>query len=159
MELLPATEQSDTAIVVRGTVAAPPAQVFALLADPARHPALDGSGMVRGAVDSEPLVVVGQSFTMDMHQPQLGDYRTVNTVLEVVPGERLAWSTARAGNPPSGLRWQWDLAPAAAGGTAVAHTYDWSGVTDPTILARVRFPRVSADQLRSTLDRLAAALI
>jgi len=97
---------------------------------------------------------------MDMHQdrPGLGDYRTENTVTDVVPGARLAWTTARVGNPPSGIRWQWDVSPATGGGTDVTHTHDWSQVTDAAVLARVSFPRVSAEQLAATVRRLGAAL-
>lgn len=151
------TETTDHSIIVRTTIASPPEQVFALLADPGRHPALDGSGMVRGVVDTAPLTEVGQTFVMDMHQPHLGDYRTENTVTDLHAGRRIAWTTAREGATPAGVRWQWDVLP-VAGGTEVVHTYDWSKVTDPGVLARVSFPRVSAEQLRGTMDRLAAAL-
>jgi len=153
------TAVTDTSIVVRSTLDAPPEAVFALLEDPARHPELDGSGMVVGAVDPRRLTAVGQSFVMDMHQDRqgLGDYRTENTLTDVVPGARLAWTTARVGNPPAGVRWQWDVTAADGGGTDVTHTYDWSQVTDPAVLARVSFPRVSADQLAGTVRRLAAA--
>ena len=157
MAAIPETGQTEAAIVVRGRVDAPPEQVFALLADPTRHPVLDGSGMVRGVVDPEPLAVVGQTFVTEMYLPQNGDYRTENTVTDLIPGERIAWTTARVGNPPAGVRWQWDLSPSAEGGTAVVHTYDWSAVTDPAVLARITFPRVSADQLRATVEHLAAA--
>lgn len=40
----------------------------------------------------------------------------------------------------------------------MVHTYDWSTLTDPEVLARVSFPRVSAQQMQQTLDRLAAAV-
>lgn len=154
------TTVTDSSIVVRATLDAPPGAVFALLDDPARHPHLDGSGMVVGALDPRRLTTVGQTFVMAMHQARegLGDYRTENTVTDLVPGARIAWTTARVGNPPAGVRWEWDVAPTAGGGTEVTHTYDWSQVTDPAVLARVSFPRVSADQLAKTVRRLAAAL-
>lgn len=154
----PTTERTDTSIVVSAVLCADPERVFALLADPARHPLLDGSGMVRGAVDPRPLTAAGQTFVMDMHQPHLGDYQTVNTVLEVRPGTRVAWTTARVGNPPAGVRWQWDVSGAGPGSSLVVQTYDWSQVTDPAVLARVSFPRVSADQIAATIAHLAAAV-
>ena len=153
------TEKSDARIVVTATVPAAPADLFAILADPARHPEIDGSGMVRAAVTNRPLTAVGDVFTMEMHYPSLGDYRTDNHVVELEQGRRIAWTTAREGQPPAGVVWRWELASVdEADGpvTRVTHTYDWSGVTDPAVKARVQFPRVSADQLGATIDRLAA---
>ena len=37
-------------------------------------------------------------------------------------------------------------------------TYDWSGVTDQELKQQIGFPLVSADQLETTLDRLAQAV-
>jgi len=45
-------------IQVTGTVDAPPAVLFAVLSDPARHNEVDGAGMVRG-LDSGPSPVTG----------------------------------------------------------------------------------------------------
>jgi dihydrofolate reductase len=50
-------------------VAAPAARVFAALADPTTHAAIDGTGWVQEAVDRAPLTEVGQIFRMDMHHP------------------------------------------------------------------------------------------
>ena len=43
----------DKKLQVSDTVAAPPATIFALLSDPARHTELDGAGMLKG-LDSGP---------------------------------------------------------------------------------------------------------
>ena len=62
------------------TIAMPAATVFAVLADPATHAAIDGTGWVQEAVDRAPLTEVGQIFEMDMYHtghPD-GDYQTVN---------------------------------------------------------------------------------
>ena len=48
------------------TVAAPAERVFAVLADPTTHPAIDGTGWVREAVDPAPLTAAGQVFRMDI---------------------------------------------------------------------------------------------
>ncbi|WP_375431086.1 hypothetical protein [uncultured Friedmanniella sp.] len=37
------------------------------------------------------------------------------------------------------------------------HDYDWSQVTDPAVLARVTFPRVSPDQLEQAVQALIRA--
>jgi len=49
------------------TVDAEPEAVFAVLADPARHAAIDGTGWVREPLDPEPLSAVGQVFRMGMY--------------------------------------------------------------------------------------------
>jgi hypothetical protein len=56
------------------TVAAPAARVFAVLADPTTHSAIDGTGWVSEAVDRAPLTEVGQIFRMDMY------HATIQTV-------------------------------------------------------------------------------
>jgi len=157
----PSTDERRT--VVEREVAADAEAVFALLADPRRHPEIDGSGTVRAAAGSGPITRTGQRFVMDMDltavgHPELSDYQTENLVVEFVPGERLTWATARRGQAPAGVWWSWSLRPTAAGRTRVVHTCDWSRVTDPAVLARVTFPRIPADRLAETLVRLAAAL-
>jgi hypothetical protein len=51
------------------TVAAPAARVFAVLADPTSHAAIDGTGWVAESVDPAPLTEVGQIFRME-HVPR-----------------------------------------------------------------------------------------
>jgi uncharacterized protein YndB with AHSA1/START domain len=150
-------EQSDTRIRVEQTVDVPAGALFAVLADPRRHVQVDGSGMLQADVRTSPITGVGQVFTMAMHYPALGDYRTDNHVLEFDAGRRIVWTTAREGQPPAGVRWSWELEPQGEARTTVVHTYDWSRVVDPAVLARVTFPRVSADALTASVARLAAA--
>ena len=72
------------------TVAAPAARVFAVLADPAAHSSIDGTGWVQEAVDRAPLTEVGQVFRMDMYHsghPD-GDYQTANKVHLLDPAAR-----------------------------------------------------------------------
>jgi hypothetical protein len=53
----------------RVLVAAPPAQVFDLIADPHRHPEIDGSGTVRNTpVVGPPRLSAGAAFTVGMKQ-------------------------------------------------------------------------------------------
>jgi len=58
---------------------APPEDSFAFLPDPDRHTDLDGSGMLRGLVDGQPLLAIGQTFTTDI------DYRMINAVTAYAP--------------------------------------------------------------------------
>ena len=48
-------------------IAAPAEAVFAVLADPASHPAIDGTGWVSEALDTGPLTGSGQMFRMAMY--------------------------------------------------------------------------------------------
>lgn len=152
---------------VRRTLGAPPERIFALLADPARHPALDGAGMVRGLVSGpSPVTAVGDAFVMDMNQEGIGDYQMRSEVVALQPGREIAWAPAVhppgalahliGDADPSGHVWRWALEAAENGGTRVTHTYDWSGVRDEKALAL--YPRVTPEQMEGTLDRLDAAV-
>ncbi len=149
------TQQTDTSIVVDEVVDADPARLFELLADPASHQDIDGSGMVRSAPDAQPVTAVGQVFVMDMRQPGR-DYQMANHVTAFEPGRLIEWKPARVGSDPVGMIWRWELEPAGEGRTRVIHTYDWSAITDPAILARVTLPRVPASDLERSVQRLAA---
>jgi len=150
---------NDTAarIVVRRVVQAPAARVFDLLVTPARHVEIDGSGMLVATSSDQRLTAVGDVFTVEMARDGT-PYRSDNHVTAFKTDRRIAWATARPGATPSGYFWAWELHAEDALTTDVVHTYDWSTLTDPDVLARVSFPRVSAQQMQQTLDRLAAAV-
>jgi Polyketide cyclase / dehydrase and lipid transport. len=149
------------------TIAAPPEQIFALLADPAWHTALDGAGMIQG-LDSGPSPVtgVGDAFVMNMDQEGIGQYQMRSEVVAYEPGSRISWAPAiyppgalshLIGElDPSGHTWDWDLEATADGGTKVTHTYDWSGVKDEGAVAL--YPRVTEEQMRGSISRISDAL-
>jgi hypothetical protein len=145
----------ETRVTVSRTVTAPDSKIFAVLADPANHPAIDGSGMVKASVDATPIGAVGESFVMDMEQEPLGKYQTENTVCAFEVNRTIAWKVALRGQPAHGLVWAWDLTPVDGECTEVAVSCDWSAITDEKVLARVKFPRVSPEQMRASIDRLA----
>src|ERR1044072_2117226 len=78
-------------------VAAPAARVFAVLADPTTHAAIDGTGWVQDAVDRAPLTEKGQIFGRDMYPPSRpdGDYRVVNKVQVLAPPRAIGWLTGQ----------------------------------------------------------------
>jgi hypothetical protein len=94
---------------------------------------------------------------MDMSAPDLGNYVSENHVVEFEPGRLLTWETTRDGKPRPGFRWGWIIEPAGGERSLVTHIYDWSRVTDQAVLDRVKFPRVSPQEMNTTVTRLAAA--
>lgn len=158
----------DTSRKLQATkvIDASPDQVFALLSDPARHTDIDDADMLRGLVeDTAPIAGIGQVFTMNMYQDELGDYRMINTVTAFLPGSRIGWAPSldptcelaeKLGDmDASGHTYTYDLRE-VDGGTEVTQTYEWMSVRDPKFLEL--FPRVSQRQLEGTLDRIAAAV-
>lgn len=133
-----------------------PARLFAVLCDPGRHAALDGSDMVRRAVTSDRITKVGDVFRMVVYHPAVGEYQTDNHVVEFEPLRKIAWATSAVDAEPAGWRWIWELGD-EGGTTEVTHTYDWSRVRDEAVLERVSFPLVTAQQMETSIERLAAA--
>jgi uncharacterized protein YndB with AHSA1/START domain len=148
---------------VTATIAAAPERVFALLADPARHPELDGAGMLRG-LDSgaSPVTGVGDAFVMNMHQDGLGDYQMRSEITAFEPNRKIAWApdihpkgalSDKLGDlDPCGQQYIWELEPADDGGTRVTHIYDWSQLRDKS--AESLYPIVSEEQMRATIARI-----
>jgi uncharacterized protein YndB with AHSA1/START domain len=147
---------SDTRISVTDTVDAPVERVFALLADPDRHPDLDGSGTVHASHTHLAITEVGDVFVIEMEHPDRGRYRVENHVVVYEPDRALAWKPASVGKPPSGHIWGWELESTADDRTVVTHYHDWAEVTDPEILDRIT--EVSPDAMRMTIGNLAEAL-
>ena len=84
------TEEHEPVAVCR-RISAPARDIFALLADPARHPDLDGSGMLRAAVSRAVVSAVGDVFVMKMYYPELGDYEMNNHVVAYELNRRIGW--------------------------------------------------------------------
>lgn len=151
--------QGNTVSVQR-VIHAPPATIFALLADAARHSSFDGSGTVDHAPGekSQPLGR-GTRFGMSMRgRPEslFLPYRTTNTVVEFEPERRIAWRTTIG---PLGLIggriWRYELEP-APDGTLVRETWDVSRDRQRLMLKMGAMPQQAEDGMRATLERLAA---
>jgi hypothetical protein len=150
---------SDTSITVSRDVDASTKDVFDLLSLPANHVRLDGSGFVRSDDHSDRITANGQTFRMNMAGEHMGgEYQTDNVVSGFVPDKLIAWKTAPAGTEPPGWEWVWELEAQGPNTTHVSLTYDWSKVTDKTLLAKNLFPLVSKDALEDSLKKLAEAL-
>ena len=135
--------------------------VFAVLADPTQHAAVDGTGRVLGSGEGQQLTAVGQEFTMDM-QHELhpdGEYQTVNRVQVFDPPRAIAWSTGYRADDGSlrfgGWVWRYDLSPVGPASTSVVLTYDWSAVPG-SVREYLTFPPFAPGHLDESLANLAA---
>lgn len=139
---------SDRQISLSRTVAAPADRIFDLLADPARHPELDGSGSVRAPLSEGPRrLSLGARFGMRM---RLGlPYTILNTVVEFEEARLIAWRHF------SGHRWRWQLADLGDGRTEVTETFDWRAARSPRVIELLGFPARNRRGIEATLDRLA----
>ena len=141
-------------------VAVPAARVFAVLADPATHSAIDGTGWVREAVDRAPLTEVGQIFRMDMYHANHphGRYQMATKVQVFAPPRAIGWlpGTEKADGQLEfgGWVWRYDLAPLAPSETEVTLTYDWSAVPQ-FIREHIQFPPFGPGHLVNSLRHLA----
>jgi Polyketide cyclase / dehydrase and lipid transport len=144
---MPRQQVSETAII-----AAPAARIFALLADPAQHPLIDGTGSVLAVQDGGPeRLTLGSKFGMDM---KIGaPYKILNTVVEYDQDRLIAWRHFY------GHRWRWQLRPLDDGPSGarceVTETFDWSTARFPLLLTLSPFPRRNRRGIEKSLVRLA----
>jgi uncharacterized protein YndB with AHSA1/START domain len=127
---------TTTIVSVSRVIGAPPDAVFALLADPARHPSFDGSGMVRDGSGNPVISAVGDTFTMKMHNDEMGDYVMINHVVEYELDRRIMWEPEmHEASRPEDMdaigerarhRWGYELQPEGAGSTRVTEIFDCS---------------------------------
>jgi hypothetical protein len=142
------------------TVAAPAARVFAVLADPTTHAAIDGTGWVQEPADRAPLTEAGQIFRMDMHHRNHpdGDYRVVNKVVVLEAPRVIGWLTGTEKEDGrlelGGWIWRYDLAPLGPSETRVTLSYDWSAVPQ-YIREYLNFPPFGPEHLINSLHHLA----
>lgn len=130
-------------------VPAPAEEVFALLADPRRHPEIDGSGTVQAAMSGPDRLSAGASFGMRMRYGV--PYVIKNTVVEFEEGRRIAWR--HFGHHV----WRYELEP-LEGGARITETFDWAPARAPKVLELLGIPARNARSVDATLERLAARL-
>jgi uncharacterized protein YndB with AHSA1/START domain len=143
---------SDTESVER-VIPAPAEAIFALLADPRRHPEIDGSGTVKDAIEGPEQLTLGSTFGMGMKMGMR--YSMVNEVIELEENRRIAWQTrptnAIAGRLAGGRIWRYELEP-AEGGTLVRETWDISQERVKALVAPLR--KKTAQNMAATLERI-----
>jgi uncharacterized protein YndB with AHSA1/START domain len=146
---------STDVVSVERVIPAPPEPIFDLLADPARHREIDGSGTVRDAKAGSERLALGSTFGMSMKM--LLPYSMVSEVIEFDENRRIAWQT----KPPvswgvklgGGRIWRYELEP-VDGGTRVRETWDISeeaGLSKPVV---ARGAKKTAENMEKTLARI-----
>jgi hypothetical protein len=145
---------------VQRRIAADPASIFRLLADPNGHVAIDSSGMLMSAT-GEPVTAVGDSFVVHMDReslndyPEMGQYDVTVTFTRFVQDREIAWTILGRIRPQIGHVYGYTLAPDGDGdGTLVTSYYDWSDIDAAWKDANI-FPVISETALRATLGILA----
>lgn len=159
------TPPSERKVTVERIIDADPQRIFDVLADPARHHAIDGSDSVNDPILEAPeRLGPGSRFSMRMrtrpreftraafvqvavaisHRGQLW-----NKVVEFEEPHRIAWHNF--GNHV----WRYELEPIAPSRTLVRETFDYSTNIAPWLLEWARFPDTNHAAMQLTLDRLA----
>lgn len=125
-------------------------ELFDIVADPAQHPVIDGSGSVKAMRPGGPdRLSLGATFSMDM---KLGaDYKIRNTVVEFDEPALIGWRHF------NGHVWRYRFTEAADGtaGTLVTEEWDARRVRNRFLLLLLRFPQRNRAGMIATLDRLA----
>ena len=141
---------------VQRPIAADAATIFAVLADPMGHVAIDASGMLMDAT-GEPATAVGDTFVVHMDREALNDYPmgrydvTVR-IVTFVPDREIAWTIVGQIKPPLGHVYGYRLEP-VDGRTRVTSYYDWSDIHEQWREADI-FPVISESALKATLGIL-----
>jgi uncharacterized protein YndB with AHSA1/START domain len=142
------------------TIPAPAETVFDILADPTTHPAIDGTGWVREALDREPVTAAGQIFRVAMYHDNhpLKNYEMANKVVVCDPPHAIAWQpgqdAAGDGNLSfGGWMWRYDVRSVGPADADVTLTYDWSAVA-PELRQHIQFPPFGPAHLENSLKHL-----
>lgn len=142
------------------TVNAPAETVFAVLADPTTHQAIDGTGWVRESLDGKALTESGQIFRMAMYHDNFGGmhYEMANRVEVFEPPRAIAWLPGQGADDTNlefgGWIWRYDLEPLGDDRTEVTLTYDWSAVPQ-ALREHIEFPPFDRQHLDNSLKHLA----
>jgi len=145
-----------TVVSVERVIHAPASAIFAVVADAARHPEIDGSGTVIKAKPGAPeRLSLGAEFGMSM---KMGvPYSMVSTVIEFEPDRRIAWQAKPSGffgRFVGGRVWRYELED-AEGGTRVRESWDITQDKQRSLLKRGKVGEQTARNMTRTLERLA----
>ncbi|NNE73314.1 MAG: dimethyladenosine transferase [Acidimicrobiales bacterium] len=137
---------SEQSVSVSRTIAAPAATLFAIVASPAGHAAMDGSGTVQQPRPGQPTrLQLGDKFGMDMKYGM--PYRIKNTVVEYEENKLIAWQHLGR------HRWRFEF-DETDGQTTVTETFDWSTSLLPKAIELAGYPKKHPPSMEKTLERL-----
>jgi hypothetical protein len=112
------------------------AQIFSILSDPAMHPEIDGTGMLRSALDNSVITKVGDVFSIEMVHWHQGNYVMANHVEEFEQDRLLAWQPIVQSHErteyqssvgvPVLRQWGWQLKPLSDDSTRVTEFFEGS---------------------------------
>jgi hypothetical protein len=151
------TSATAECYIVTRTIAATPARIFAVLADPSRHQDTEPGDWVRDSIDTDRITGTGQMFAVNMFLEQAGGHYVMhNLVTEFEQDRTIAWLPGQLDESgkhgPGGWWWRYDLTPNGAG-TDVTLTYDWSG-TSQEFRDTVGVPVFGEDFIEASLATL-----
>ncbi len=160
------TDADYQPVAVSRRICAPAHDIFQILANPARHVQLDGSGSLRGAASAAMISGVGDIFVMKMYYSHLGDYEMNNHVVEYEQDRRIGWepeagrghpAAAADGAEPSrwGHRWSYQLTPDGPEATVVTEIYNCAQAPEEA-RAMMDDGKVWTEAMIRTLERLDA---
>lgn len=144
--------------VATRTIAATPAEIFAILCDPTRHQDTEPGDWVRDAIDTTRITDTGQVFAVNMFLARIGGPYVMHNLVTAFERDRaIAWSPGRlddtGDHQPGGWTWRYDLTPNGAG-TDVTLTYDWSNTPQKTRDALGDLPPFGTQFIEDSLDAL-----
>jgi len=123
----------DERFEVQRTIPADAATIFAVVASPTGHVAIDATGMLQGST-GDPATAVGDTFVIHMDRESLGDlpmgkYDVTVTITGYEQDTYITWEVSGPGFPSIGHYYGYRLEP-VDGGTLVTSIYDWSAVDE-----------------------------
>jgi hypothetical protein len=131
---------------VERVIHAPASAIFELLADPAGHERIDGSGSVQGARGGSKRLSLGDTFSVRM---KIGvPYVSSNKVIEFEQDRRIAWQQTLGRQI-----WRYELTP-VEGGTLVRETFDGTKYLGRPLLGVLGVIPKHRVNMARTLDRI-----
>jgi hypothetical protein len=140
-------DKKNKLISASNFVPATPREIFELLANPAMHSAIDGSGSVLAPKDTAPQrLSLNATFGMSMKKGM--PYKITNTVVEFVEDKQIGWRHI------GGHIWRYILEP-TEGGTTVTEQFAYRSSRSPLMLELAGYVKSNNVAIKQTLINLA----
>lgn len=146
-----AHDKKNKIVSISKFVSASATDVFELLANPAMHAVIDGSGSVLAPKNSAPQRL-SQGATFGMSMKKGAPYKITNTVVEFTESKQIAWRHF------GGHVWRYILEP-TTDGTNVTEQFSYGSAKSPLALKLAGYVRKNESDMRKTLDKLAEHFI